>query len=110
MKQFLIIYGMPRDAMVKMKEMMSGEEMEKGMEEWKVWQDQYTEHIPEPGNPVAANTRVTADGVEEVPNELAGYSVMQGETKGEVVEMVKSNPHFKVPGGYIEVMEIMPMG
>lgn len=110
MKQFLIIYGMPSDAMAKMSEMMSPEEMKKGMEEWKAWQDAHIANIPEPGNPVGKNTRVSVDGARETSNEIAGYSVMTGESKEAVVEIVKSNPHFQVPGGYVEVMEIIPMG
>ena len=101
---------MPTDAMAKMKEMMSPEEMQKGMEEWKAWQEANQEHIPELGAPVGANTRVSANGATEMTNEIAGYSIMQGESKDVVVEIVKSNPHFKVPGGYIEVMEIKQMG
>lgn len=110
MKQFLIIYGMPTDAMSKMQEMMTPEEMQAGMQEWKAWQEDNQAHIPELGSPVGANTRVTADSATEVPNELAGYSIMQGESKEAVVELVKTNPHFKVPGGYIEVMEVKQMG
>ena len=109
MKQFLIIYGMPTDAMAKMQEMMSKEDMAKGMEEWKAWQEQNAEHIPVLGNPVGQNTRVSADSATDASNEIAGYSIMQGEDKDAVVEIVKSNPHFKVPGGYIEVMEIKEM-
>ena len=109
MKQFLILYGMPADAMAKMSEMMSKEEMAKGMEEWKAWQEEHKAHIPTPGNPVGKNTRVNADGASEQSNEIAGYSVMEGESKEAVLEIVKSCPHFKVPGGYIDVMELMPM-
>lgn len=109
MKNFLVIYGMPAGAMAEMMQNTSKEDMEKGMEEWKAWQEQHKEHIPELGNPVGKNTRVTKDGAEELSNEIAGYSIMQGESKEEVVEVLGSNPHFQVPGGYIEVMEIMPM-
>ncbi|MDA8596866.1 hypothetical protein N9L26_00845 [Candidatus Pacebacteria bacterium] len=107
MKQFLIIYGMPSNAMAKMKEMMNEEEMAKGMQEWQAWQDANQDHMVELGNPVGKNSRVNAEGATEHSNEIGGYSIMQGESKEAVVEVVKSNPHFKVPGGYIEVMEII---
>jgi hypothetical protein len=53
--------------------------------------------------------RVTAAGASPVRNELGGYSIMQGESKEALAESLKGHPHFMIPEGYIEVVELVPM-
>jgi hypothetical protein len=109
MKKFLVIYAMPTSAIAEMMKNMTPEEMEKGKEEWRMWMEKHAEHMVDPGNPVGKNTRVTKDGVTEVSNEIAGYSVFHGESKEAVAKMVADSPHLQVPDGYIEIMEAIHM-
>jgi hypothetical protein len=53
--------------------------------------------------------RVTKAGAAPVRNELGGYSIMQGESKEALAESLKGHPHFMIPDGYIEIVELVPM-
>ena len=61
------------------------------------------------GNPVAGNKRITNSGVSDERNEVGGYSIIQAENHEAACELLSGNPHFKAPGAYIEVMEIVEM-
>jgi hypothetical protein len=39
--------------------------------------------------------------------DLGGHSVLQGESKEALAETMKSHPHFMMPDGFIEIVEIM---
>ena len=42
-------------------------------------------------------------------NDLGGYSLLQAESKEALAEVLKGHPHFMMPDGFIEVVEIMPI-
>lgn len=100
---------MPAAAMKDIMEKMSPEEQKKSMDEWQKWMDDNKECFVDPGAPAGKNTRVTASGATEVSNEIGGYSIMQGESKEEVLEVLKTSPHIDTPGTYTEVMEFVDM-
>lgn len=109
MKKYLVIYAMPVATMKEMMEKSTPAEMEQGKQEWIGWMEDHEDQMLDPGNPVGKNTRLSKDGVEEVSNEIAGYTIFKGESKEAVIELLKQNPHFQVPGSYIEVMEVVEM-
>ncbi|MFZ2555637.1 MAG: hypothetical protein WAX57_02255 [Minisyncoccia bacterium] len=54
--------------------------------------------------------KVTPSSVEPMRNEIGGYSIIEAESHDEAAKKMQDSPHFKMmPGGWIEVMEIMPM-
>lgn len=62
------------------------------------------------GGPTGKNTHVTLSGASESSNDIGGYSILQAASKEAAVKLLADNPHFKMPGATMEVMEIVPMG
>lgn len=100
---------MPKEAMAEIMKAMTPEMQQKSMGEWKAWMEAHTASFADMGAPLGKNTRVTADGVHEMSNEVGGYSIMQAESIEELAGVLKGSPHFGMPGMYAEVMEVKSM-
>lgn len=109
MKKFIVLYNAPSEEMRKIMKSTSLEEQKKNMDEWKAWMKQHSANFIDPGAPAGKNTHVTKDGAEEKPNEVGGYSVMQADSKEELIDVLRGGPHLLMPGSYMEVMELMEM-
>lgn len=110
MKKFMAIYMAPVAEMQKMMQDSTKEEQEKGMREWQKWMDDNKEHFVDVGAPLGKNKRIAADGVEDVRNEIAGYSIIKAETHDDAAKIFATNqPHLQIPGAYIEIMELVAM-
>jgi hypothetical protein len=109
MKQFLVMFMMSAAAMQDMMKNSSPEDRQKGMEDWGAWMKKHAADFTDPGAPAGKNTRVTKDGATEVSNDIAGYSIMHGESKEAIIALLQDNPHLAMPGAYIEVMERIEM-
>jgi len=60
------------------------------------------------GAPLGKAVRVEKGGaVTASPNDLGGYSIMQAETKEALAAQLKEHPHFMMPDGWIEIVDIM---
>jgi hypothetical protein len=108
MKKFLALYNMPTEAFEAFAD-MSDEDKKKEMEEWTTWMEDKKGSLSDMGNPVGNNKRMTKEGVSEERNEVGGYSIVEAESHEAACELLADNPHFKVAGAYIEVMEIIEM-
>jgi len=110
MKKFLVLYRMDMDAMRKMMEASSAEDRKKSMGEWGTWMKKHAADFADMGGPVGKNTQVGKSGSAEMSNDIGGYSVMQAESKEAVAALLADNPHFKMPGAVVDLMEITSMG
>lgn len=109
MKKFLVLYRMDAAEMQKMMKEWSEEDKKTGMEEWNVWQKNHMADMADPGAPAGKNTTVGASGAQEMSNDIAGYSVLKADSKEAVAKILEDNPHLKMPGATIDVMELMDM-
>lgn len=110
MKKFLALYMAPIAAMDQMMKDTSVEDMKKGMEMWEEWMEEHKDHIIEMGDPLGRTKRVSPTGVEDIRNEVGGYSIVQAESHDEAAKLFgKDHPHFAVAGATVEIMEIVPM-
>ena len=50
--------------------------------------------------------RVSANGIEDIKNDMMMSSYVQGESAEIVAEIFKDHPHFIIPGATIEIMEV----
>ena len=56
----------------------------------------------------ARPSRVDAKGVSETKNGIGGYSIVQADNAEAATKLFgKDHPHLQMPGGWIEVIEIM---
>ncbi len=105
----MVLYMMPKEAMAEMMKTMTPEMHQKSMGEWKTWMGENAASFADMGAPLGKNTRVSAEGARDMSNEVGGYSIMQAESAEALAEVLKSGPHFGMPGMYAEVMEVKSM-
>jgi hypothetical protein len=107
MKKFLVLYKAPITSFEQM--MKSTPEQQKaGMASWMAWGQKAAGTIVDMGAPLGKALRVTPAGASPTTNDLGGYSILQGESKEALAEALKGHPHFMMPGGFIEITELMP--
>ena len=108
MKKFLVLYKAPTSAFEQM--MKSTPEQQKaGMDAWMAWSKKSASSIVDMGAPLGKTLRVTPEGPSPATNDLGGYSVLQAESKEALAQSLKGHPHFMMPGGFIEIVDILPM-
>jgi hypothetical protein len=108
MKKFLVLYKAPT-ASFEQAMKASPEEQKKGMDVWMAWGQKAATSIVDMGAPLGKSLRVTPSGASPTVNDLGGYSILQAESKEALAETLKGHPHFMMPEGIIEVVEVMPM-
>jgi hypothetical protein len=108
MKKFLVLYKAPTSAYEQMKN-ATPEQQKAGMEAWMAWSKSAAASIVDMGAPLGKSLRVTKDGSSPAANDLGGFSILQAETKEALAETLKGHPHFMMPDGTIEVVELMPL-
>jgi hypothetical protein len=108
MKKFLVLYKAPQSAFEQMMK-ATPEQQKAGMDAWMAWGKNAASAIVDMGAPLGKGVNVTKDSVKEQFNGLGGYSIMQGESKEAVAATLKGHPHFMMPEGSIEVVEMMPI-
>jgi hypothetical protein len=109
MKKFLVLYRSTVSAMEQMKN-ATPEQAKAGMDAWMSWAGKAGSAIVDLGNPIMAAGSLNA------PNQLgagdpqvAGFSILQADSKDTLVALLKDHPHFMAPGASIQVFEFLPM-
>ena len=109
MKKFLVLYKAPTSSFEQMQK-STPEQQKAGMEAWMAWSKKAATSIVDMGAPLGKSLRVTKSGVATpTTNDLGGFSIMQGESKEALAESLKGHPHFMMPEGSIDIVELMPM-
>lgn len=110
MKKFLVLYKASTAAFEQMMKSTTPEQQKAGMEAWMKWSKQAASSIVDMGGPLGKSLRVAKGGaVSPVVNDLGGYSIMQAESKEALAASMKDHPHFMMPDGSIEIVELMPI-
>ncbi len=112
MKKYFVLYmaseGDFKKAMAQMPTMTEAER-KASMDEWMVWMKSKG-GVVDMGAPLGKTKRVTPSAIADARNEIGGYSIVEAQSHEEAAQKMQDSPHFKmIPGGWIEVMEIMPM-
>ncbi len=108
MKKFLVLYKAPSSGFEQMMK-ATPEQQKAGMDAWMVWGKKAHGAMVDMGAPLGKGMRVTKESASDEKNDLGGYSILQAESKEALVEMLKGHPHFLMPEGFIEIVEIMPV-
>ena len=115
MKRFMAVYtGSPNALENYGKRFTSEEERKahgrKGMEAWMQWAQKHADAIVDDGGPLGRTKRVTKDGIADVRNNLAAYTVIEAESQEAAAMMFLDHPHFTIfPGDGVEIMECLPI-
>ncbi len=108
MKKFLVLYRASTSAFEQMKN-ATPEQQKAGMDAWMAWSKNSTGSIVDMGAPLGKSLRVTTGGSAPATNDLGGYSILQAESKEALAETLKGHPHFMMPDGSIDIVEVMPI-
>ena len=108
MKKFLVLYKAPTSSFEQVKT-APPEQQKAGMEGWMKWSKSAAASIVDMGGPLGKSLRVTPAGATPMTNDLGGYSILQAESKEALAETMKGHPHFLMPDGSIELIELMPI-
>ncbi len=106
MKKFLVLYKAPTSSFEHMKK-ATPEQQKAGMDLWLHWSKKAAPSIVDMGGPLGKSLRVTKSGASPSTNDLGGYSILQAESKEALAEALKGHPHFMMPEGFIDVVELM---
>lgn len=110
MKQFLVIYHAPAEAMAEMST-NTEEDNAKVMEEWMAWKAKTGNAVTDFGNPVmGGHATLEGSSWKQSDKEVGGYSLLQGESFEAVQALFTDHPHLSShPKASLEVHEIIPM-
>jgi hypothetical protein len=108
MKKFLVLYKAPTASFEQMTK-ATPEQQKAGMDAWMTWAKKAGPAIVDLGAPLGKSLRATKDGAAPSTNDLGGFSILQAESKEALAETLKGHPHFTMPDGSIDIVEIMPM-
>ena len=113
MKRFLAIYTGTQAAMEQWRKLDDATRKareSKGMEAWMQWGKDHAAAIVEDGAPLGKTKRVSADGISDIKNAMAAYTVVQAESHEAAAKLFEKHPHFTLfPGDGVEIMECLPM-
>ena len=110
MKKFMVLYMASEAEFEKMMENSTPEQQKKGMEAWMKWMNENKTSLVDGGAPLGKTKRVDSNGASNTKNEIGGYSVVQAESHDAATKIFgKDHPHLRMPGAWIEIVEIMPV-
>jgi hypothetical protein len=113
MKKFLAVYTGTPASMEKWNALSESERKQREQAGMKAWGDWMTKHqaiVVEQGGPLGKTKRVTAEGLADIRNAMAGYVVVKAESQEAAARLFEKHPHFTIfPGDGVEVMEILPI-
>jgi len=62
------------------------------------------------GGPLGKTKRVTQRGIEDVSNEVSGYTVVRADSHEAAAKLFENHPHFALfPGEAVEIMPVLPV-
>ena len=107
MSKFMILYRAPESVSDQMAN-ATPEQRQAGLEAWRAWASRVDYAISDLGTPLAHTTHIgpgaaSTDGV-------CGYSILEAGSAEEIETILSGNPQLAMPGGSVEVLEIIPIG
>ena len=112
MKNFLAIYTGTPASMSSWDTLTEQEKKSRtaeGIAAWHAWVEKHKVSIIDTGAPLGRTKNVSASGIADIRNNMAGYTVVQAETHEAAAKLFENHPHFTIfPGDGVEIMECLP--
>jgi hypothetical protein len=81
-----------------------------GMAAWKAWMERHHAAIVGMGGPLGKTKKITSRGIEDISNEMGGFTVVRAESHDAAAKLLEKHPHFTIfPGESVEVMPVLPI-
>ncbi len=113
MKNYLAIFtgsAASMDAWKTLDEATRAAREKAGMQAWEEWATRNASVIVDHGAPLGKTKRVTSEGIADIRNAMAAYSVVRAESQEAAAKLFENHPHFAIfPGESVEVMPILPI-
>ena len=113
MKKFLAIYMGSASAIADWKKLDEEKRREReaaGMEAWTKWGTVNQTAIVDQGAPLGKTKLISKQGISDIKNELAAYTIVQADSHEAAAKIFEHHPHFTIfPGHAVEIMECLPM-
>ena len=106
--KFFVTYQMPYMDLDNWTKLPAEERKEQELQmqsEWNAWMAEHKGVITDTAG-VGKPKCVTASGVSDARNDIMMYSFVEADSLTAAADIFKNHPHFGIPGGWIEVMEI----
>jgi hypothetical protein len=113
MNKYLVLYQ--SDAAlsgVSVSEMFANtppEQMAAGMAAWQTWTEKCGSAITDIGAPLDNSTVVAEGAAKRTKTSITGYTLLEAESLGDAVALMKEHPHFHTPGASIQILECIRM-
>jgi hypothetical protein len=111
MKRFLAIYTGSSEALARwqaLPEQERAQHQAAAVSAWHRWAEQHRAAIVEDGGPLGRTKRVSREGVADIRNAMAAYTLVQAHSHEAAAELFRDHPHFTVfPGDGVEIMECL---
>jgi uncharacterized protein YndB with AHSA1/START domain len=79
-----------------------------GIAAWHAWVAEHRDQIVGMGGPLGRTKKVAKQGIEDVRNELGGFTVVRAESHEAAAKLFENHPHFTIfPGDRVEVMPVL---
>jgi hypothetical protein len=85
------------------------EQMQAGMAAWGAWMQKCGAALLDAGAPLDHPQTVANGAATPAKSTTTGFSVLQANSMGEAVALVKDHPHFRAPGASVQVFEFVRM-
>lgn len=113
MKRFLAVFTGSPAAMASWETLSDSERQRRqteGLAAWHQWAKDNATSIVEMGGPLSRTKQVTKTGIQDIRNNLSGFTVLQADSQEAAARLFLNHPHFTIfPGEGVEVMEILPI-
>ena len=81
-----------------------------GIAAWKAWVEKHQAAIVAMGGPLGKTKKVTPHGIEDISNEIGGFTVVRADLHEAAAKLFENHPHFTLfPGESVEVMPVLPI-
>ena len=115
MKTFLAVYtGTPasleQSGWSKLSEQERKQKEQTGIKAWGDWVTANQAAIVDTGTPLGKTKRASKQGIADIKNNLAAYTLVRAESHEAAAKLFANHPHFTIfPGDGVEIMECLPI-
>ena len=109
MKKYFALYLVPSAVTAEWRKMTDEEKKKEGMEEWNKWMKDHQKNFADMGSPLGKTKKITAEGITDTKNDIIGYGIVKAESHEAAAKLFSDNPQMKIPGGSVEIMEVIEM-
>ncbi len=83
---------------------------QEGMAAWRAWAAKHQAAVVTMGGPLGKTKKAAADGITDITNQLAAFTVVRADSHEAAAKMFQNHPHFTIfPGDSVEIMPILPI-